>query len=335
MDQRKIWLEIIEEARYSPSPHNIQPWKMRLHSDLKATLLYDPARLLPEEDVEGCFTLSGFGIFLEYMAVISLEKGFKLHYVHSGNLLDRNAAGPQPLFQLTLTPSKEQPIFQAELVRKRRTSRLPYNDKKISPKVLDELRVIAADYGHEYTFSQETELVKWVVQLNCDTLFYDMDDDLTRGEVASWVRYTKRDASLKKDGLAAFCLNIPGVFLRIFFKNHRLLNLPLVNPALKRYYLQTMRGTKTVGWLSGPFKTPADWLNAGHMLGRIWLKMTEEGIYLHPFGSTITNKRAHQRLLEKFSVDESTNTMWLIMRLGHSDLPPRSARLEAADILIP
>lgn len=61
----KIWEEILEFARWTPSPHNIQSWLFRVESDEKLTVMYDPGRLLPDTDPTGRFCTVGFGILLE------------------------------------------------------------------------------------------------------------------------------------------------------------------------------------------------------------------------------------------------------------------------------
>jgi hypothetical protein len=55
---------------------------------------------------------------------------------------------------------------------------------------------------------------------------------------------------------------------------------------------------------------------------------------MHPFGSVITNPNAHNKMKEKFKLDESKEMVWLILRLGYSNIPPRSLRLDIEDILI-
>lgn len=327
-----IWREILEDARYAPSPHNIQPWKLDIVSEREATLLYDPTRLIPDEDIDGSYTLAAFGILLEYMAVLAFSKRLRLTYDYNGQILDRHATGLLPLFDVHLSSTDQPPTVDAKLVRQRRTSRLPYNDRPIPEAVLGELDEIAAEYGHRFTFSQDPEVVRWVVGLNADTLFYDMRNDVTRREVDSWIRYTRREAEARRDGLAAFCMHLPGVVLRLFFRHRRLLDSAVVTGLAKWYYLRTMRGTTTVGWITGPFGTANDWLKAGHMLGRIWLKLTEHGLYLHPFGSTITNPIAHDQLLKKFGTSDTP--LWLIVRLGYSDVPPRSLRLGVDDLIV-
>jgi hypothetical protein len=95
-----------------------------------------------------------------------------------------------------------------------------------------------------------------------------------------------------------------------------------------------MRGTRTVAWIQAPFKSFDDFINAGYAFNRVWLKMAENDVYLHPFGSVITNPNAHDKLREKFSIDESKELVWILLRIGYSEIPPRSLRLDLEDILI-
>lgn len=95
-----------------------------------------------------------------------------------------------------------------------------------------------------------------------------------------------------------------------------------------------MKGTKTVAWIEGPFKDFDDLINAGYAFNRMWLKMAEQNVYLHPFGSVITNPNAHEKLIEKFTFKHDKDMMWLLLRIGFSELPPRSLRLETEEIIL-
>src|SRR5881396_561357 len=66
---RRMWAELIDLARWAPSPHNIQPWRLRIRSETDADLLYDPTRLLPSTDPTGRFSVVGLGIFLETLTI--------------------------------------------------------------------------------------------------------------------------------------------------------------------------------------------------------------------------------------------------------------------------
>ncbi|MBI3379265.1 hypothetical protein HY029_00760 [Candidatus Gottesmanbacteria bacterium] len=329
-----VWMEILEYARWSASPHNVQPWKIEVVSATEANILYDPIRLLPVEDPTGCFTTAGFGMFIENLSVAAHSKGFKIEEKYTETILDHTKKELTPFAKIKLVKTDDKEIFDRELITERRTSRLPYNGKPVTDDVIRELVKIAMEFGHTFTFSKDMRMINWVLTLNRDTIFYDMNDAESRNEIGLWLRYSAEDAHKKNDGLWAHCMNFPGALMYLFFHTRWLFNFPIINSFVKYLYLQSTSGTRTVAWLSGPFNTPYDWLNAGHMLARLWLCMTKHHVYLHPFGSIITNKKSHKRLREKFNVEEKTNKIWLIVRLGYSKLPPRSLRLSVADILV-
>jgi hypothetical protein len=70
-----IWREILDDARWAPSPHNTQPWLVRLLSPEAAELYAPRERLLPVEDPEGRFQTAAQGIFLEALDVAAGKRG--------------------------------------------------------------------------------------------------------------------------------------------------------------------------------------------------------------------------------------------------------------------
>jgi hypothetical protein len=330
-----LWNGLLEYARWSPSPHNTQPWKVKLISATDADLFYDPSRLLPDEDPDGMFMTVGMGVFVEMLSIAARGEGYDIDFQYSGARLDKKETKPTFFGHLRLEKNKKREVLDRELIKQRRTSRLAYNSQPIGNTIIQELQVIAKDFGETFTFSSDPRIVDWIVRLNKDTMFYDMADQKTREEVGGWIRYSLKEASQKKDGLWAYCMNVASSVMYLFFNARWIVNLPGVYQIAGKIYLGTMKGTKTVAWLQGPFTVPDDWVRAGRMLARLWLTMTKYGIGLHPFGSIITNRKSHARLREKFKADESKNMMWLIMRLGYSDTPPRSFRLPLSEILLP
>jgi hypothetical protein len=58
------WEPIIQTALRTPSPHNTQPWRLRIKDDSHATLFMETARMLPDEDTTGHFLVCAMGMFL-------------------------------------------------------------------------------------------------------------------------------------------------------------------------------------------------------------------------------------------------------------------------------
>jgi hypothetical protein len=329
-----LWRELVEDARWAPSPHNTQPWLLRIQSEREAELLYVPGRLLPGTDPGGRFVTVGLGLFVEALAIAAAARGQALEALLDERPLDPAAPGPVHVAGLRLGQLAGEEPLASRLLLERRTSRIPYDGRSVPDAVLDELTETAADAGHVFSFSSDPELVRSVVALNEDTLFYDMADRTARLEVGGWLRFSASEASRRRDGFSPAALGFPGLLLRLFFRAHWLLELPGPRGLVHRFFRRTMHGSQTIGWLSGPFEQPSDWFQAGRMLLRVWLTMTSHGVQLHPFGSVITNRRANACLHELIRSDPTAGTLWLVVRLGYSNVPPRSHRLETDEILI-
>ena len=72
-----IWQEILNDARWAPSPHNTQPWLVRPLSPEAAELYAPRERLLPVEDPDGRFETAAQGIFLEALDVAAGKFGLR------------------------------------------------------------------------------------------------------------------------------------------------------------------------------------------------------------------------------------------------------------------
>ena len=122
--------------------------------------------------------------------------------------------------------------------------------------------------------------------------------------------------------------------MKSFFNHPEKYDEGFKRKVLEKRYIHKMRGSETVMWLSGPFRTFQDWIEAGQLLGQLWLKTTEHQVYIHPFGSVITNALSHARLNEHVGFRSDQSEIWFLARMGYGDKPPRSYRLDINDILI-
>lgn len=332
--QTKPWNDILEYGRWAPSPHNMQSWLFQIDSDDQITLMYDPQRLLPGTNPSGSFVQVGFGILYETLSIAAAPLGLNVEVTHLDNKLDSEKQGPQPLAKLKLVPRQIPENLDRQLILDRRTSRLPYDGKPVSPEILAELTAIAEQYGHKLEFSSDKSEVKWVVRLNADTMFYDMSTKKTRNEVSSWMRFSKADAKKRADGLAAYAMKTSGFLMWLFVHLNFIFRIPGVYQLVRKAYERSMRGTATVAWISGPFATQEDWTNAGRMMARLWLTMTKHGVYLHPFGSVITNPQANELMTNHFKNDKRLHDLWMLVRLGYGKVPPQAQRIPLAKMII-
>ncbi|WP_210520846.1 hypothetical protein [Hymenobacter terricola] len=200
---RARWAELLDYARWSPSPHNIQPWKLQVLSETNARLYYDPTRLLRHTDPTSCFTIIGLGMFIASLNIAAGPLGFCIEARHAAEArLDYGATTPQPFADLRLVPrSGPAPVADRELLKQRRTSRLHYDGRPVAAPIQQQLAARATAQGHQLTFATDPAMVDFILDLNRQTLFTDLDDAATRQELAGWIRTTDEQAHTRKDGL--------------------------------------------------------------------------------------------------------------------------------------
>lgn len=336
-NQNENWNKILEFARWSPSPHNTQPMRLKIISPKTAELYYDLSRGLPEGDPPARFALTAVGIFVESMLIAahSMDLDIKVRYLFEP-LNTKKLQGTQKVADLNLIKSTKAPTeLDPKLLMERRTNRLAYNNQKLSQRAVDELKTEAKKFGHSFEVRGDAESVAWTTELNKRMVFYDLDESNVRKELSMWSRFTKKQAHRTKDGLSAECLHVPGWGLWLFMRHYGLLRIPGLRQLLQAIYWKNMEGIVNVVWLEGPFFTTKDYINSGHLLLRIWLIMAKHKIAYHPFGSVITNEKAHEEFRKHFDIDESNKMAWLLMRAGHTDQqPPRSERLPLEDYML-
>ena len=337
---RTPWHRIADYAQRCPSPHNTQPFRLRILDDTRAEIVFVPRRGLPTADPLGRFTWLTGGIFIEICAIAAHGEGFAIDiaFDYSPMYPDGDTASPQTVARMTLSPAAS-PIadLDPQLILDRHTSRLPYDGSAVPEPVIAELQAEAERLGHRFETRSDKAAIRWVVELNRQALFHDLDNDPLRNELTKWLRFDAREEDLMRDGLSARCLTFSPRLFRSFFTNHKFWTMPGVRSVVGWVYGATMKGIGTIGWLRGPYRDSADWVAAGRCMIRLWLMLTRHGLYWHPYGSVITSEDARLNMIRYLGLGEEAgggDMVWLLLRLGRSKAPPLSHRLPLEDIIL-
>ncbi len=214
------WRDAVAYARWAPSPHNIQPWRLHQISPTAAELYCDPSCFLPVTDPSSAFTLMGLAMFVEYLAVALRPRGYALRAEFLQRSLDYAAIRPVLVAHLTLTNGAAEVDYDRQLILERKTSRLPYDGTPVSEADLGFIAAMSRSGGHQFGWSSDEAMVRWVLELNRDTAFMDLDSDSNRNEIRHWIRCTDAEAELTRTGLWSKCLQFPGWLLKDFFDRH-------------------------------------------------------------------------------------------------------------------
>jgi hypothetical protein len=333
------WRQIARYLVTCPSPHNTQPVRLRIVSDTEADVVFLPSRGLPVADPLGRFTWLTGGIFREICSIVAHSLGYELSHTDDLTPLygTGHAMAPQTISRLRLAPAGA-PVadFDPQLILDRHTSRLPYDGQPIPPDLIAKMQTEASRGGHSFDTRSDRASIDHVIELNRQSLFHDMENDDIRLELVHWLRFGQREEDITHDGLSARCLGFPAPLLKSFFTQPGFWTLPGLKQAVGAFYGSSMKGIGTIGWLRGPYASPADWMAAGRTMFRLWLIVTRHGYYWHPYGSVITSDEARANMIDYFKLDAETpdNFVWLLLRLGKSPAPPVSYRLPAEEIIL-
>jgi hypothetical protein len=328
------WLELVEQARWCPSVHNLQPHQIKVISANEAELYYNPARLLPVGDPDSIFATVALGVFIEHLSIAASSHGMWVRTTEVFDPVSIQSTGPTLFAKLKILPQTRKEEISPALFKKRMTAREQYNGQPLSETTLEKIKKEANRLRHGFDSSSEEEFIQLMIDLNQQTLFEDLQSEADRKELNALFRYSAEEAETKKDGLWAKCMGFSGSLMKSVFIHHEKWEKGARKKMLSKHYKASFKGTSTLCWFTGKFDNTEDWLNAGHMLARTWLKLTEDGAYIQPFGSLITNKGANAKINEKIGPQDDSKKMWLIFRAGYSKEPTRSYRLDTDQIII-
>ena len=323
VNEPEPWGQLSELARLAPTPHNTQPFRIRPWNARVAQIVVLRERMLPMEDTGNRYVLSSFGIFAETLECAGRHLGLQIRVTAYPEILPtviEPGSGPVVL-GLAEVVDRCAVEDQRSILEARRTSRLPYEDRLVTPEALDELESIAASHGHRFESFADPAIVRDVLRRNVIALLENNLKTAELEELRRWIRIA--DTPTVGDGLWAGPMNQPRWEMRLGLRFPRLFLLPGITACASARYLRTQAGTRHVAILRGPFGSWPDLVEAGRALMRLWLAMTRHGVYMLPFGSMITNARCRRYLREQFSGDD----IWFVMRFGYSAVPPKAPRL--------
>jgi nitroreductase len=332
------WHSLLTLACSSPSPHNVQPWRVRILSAYAAELYIDGTRTLPNEDYTGSFVLSAMGMFLEALSLAAAESGLHVDVDlpntaawYAERICDRDFKGLTLFARFRVLPDAgAEALYAPSLLLVRRTSRISLRPDPVPQESVDVLMRLAIANGHSYMHITGKTDLEAILAKNIHAVFHDMNVPAYHDEITEWFRFTDRSARRHRDGLDWRCMNLSRAE---FWLSARIPGVLLFPPArffLKRRYRKQLGNVPAIGILSGDFFLAENAVESGRFLLRFWLEVTRLGLYLHPYGNLVTNPQASAWLQNKTGVTKP----WLVFKLGYSEAPPKSYRRNVEDVLI-
>lgn len=313
-----------------PSPHNGQPIRLKQVDSQTFELYFERERGLQATDVSFIFSFVSMGVFVAFAQACGVALGHTVtQRLSLPNEHELHGAGVVTFGELSVQWNTQEPDEQMkQAIIFRQTSRRKYTTG-LDQATAEQLTAHAKKYGMQLSHVPPDKTLE-VMWLNQRAVFDDMFDPAVNQELDHWLRYSKRQKESKQDGLAYDCMQLNGKLMKLSVKHPGILRAPGLSKLIKKYYLRTMQDDSDVFYVLAPFSTEEESYNVGVMVGELWLNLSREGYYIHPFGTIMSNHAAHHDFLRLVGVTNENlaeNHLVFIFRAGRSDKPVASLRL--------
>jgi hypothetical protein len=333
-----MWRKLLGTAINAPSPHNVQPWRVRILSNTEADLFIEKQRTLPKEDITGSFIILTMGLFIEALDIVARNHSHKLEFEFcqepsqfTPDIIEHTNDELLPFAHLKLVPiPSEQPLYANELFLKRRTSRISLLSRAVPSEVVSSLSAISEKWRQRYEQITDPDMVEALLECNTKALFEDLNSREYHDEIVGWFRFTSRSSRRTRDGLDYRCMNSSRSAFWLAARLPWLLQLPLARKVFAKTYRSQLGTIPTIGVISGPFWRSEDAFEAGRFLMHFWLELSRQELYIHPFGNLVTNRGAADWCRRTTGISD----IWLICKIGYSADPPKSYRRSVEEVLI-
>lgn len=311
--------EILLLASLAPSGHNTQPWFIRYHEPFYWTIRNDRTRWLDGVDPTQRETILSIGAFLQNLEFAANNLGYSCAF----DLLALSNKDEE-IINVKLSKSLNIQKFEIEKVQHRRTLRSNYLNEIIRKEDLD------------YLLENETDFIRYFPNTSKEHLYLNEQTieankiqsyrDVAQTELANWMRFSNEDVEKYRDGLSPASMEIKGIsgwVVRNFYDKQSIMKQDFREKSIAKVVEQV---SKSAGWLviTSPENSVASLLDAGRRLQRIWLKVRERNIAIHPMTQILEEDKTKTMVNNAISIKENIQ---FLLRVGYVENYPEPVTL--------
>ena len=317
--------QLIHYATLAPSGHNTQPWKFSIEENI-VRIYPDFDRTLPVVDADNHALFISLGCALENLVISAKEYGLtsKVDFFPE----DEN----EECLRVTLTdenPPKETTLFES--IPKRQSNRSMYEEQTIPDADMDKLLQVS---GYETVavkpFDTESHDVEPVIELVKEAGILQFKDERFVKELISWIRFNKKEAKTRRDGLTAKVMgfpNIPRWLGRI------IMNIFVTADREAEKSEKQIRSSSHLLLFICKKNDKRHWVDTGRAFQRVALMATSLGIAHAHLNMPCEVESVRKKLAAHLGLHPDEQPI-LLIRLGYATRAPRSPRRPVKEILI-
>jgi hypothetical protein len=334
-------VDVLRLGITAPSPHNTQPWRIKLVSGTEAMLFLDPRRRLWATDPPGRQGHISHGTLLEMTAIAATSLGYRLEteMLPDGEMTVAEY-GRKPTATLRLVAARGCAIDPlSSRILSRRSSRLPHE----GPAVTDTERAVIenqAQVGGVEVDWVPRDMHTQVLDIAARAMTIEVQTRLLFDETLRWFRFSEREIARKGDGLHLDTSGLHGLQLTLGRWSltprtwHRFYNrLPYL-----KSFVNAVRSTRALLTLTTPTNTMLDWIVAGRAYMRAQLAADAYGLRFQPISQVLQEYPQMDTLRDEFNklmgVYEPSKIQMLV-RVGRTRQPGLSPRRDLSANFLP
>lgn len=336
-------LDMLAYAILAPSPHNRQPWQIRLDGEDGLTVFCDPGRRLPETDPPDRQITIGFGAFLELLRQAAAEKGYRAEIAAFPGGEPYPRLDGRPIASVRLVPditTPRDPLFAEILTR--RTVHEPYDlTRPLGEAVtadLTRLSALPAGKNTSLFFTSAPEEVSWFRDVCGRGWEAEIGNPGTLIEGAELTRIGAAEIRRTPDGIPLSGPVMETLKLAGLLTSEQL-NTPgsFAYEQSLTYYKDQIDASPAFAWMTTPGNTRADQLSAGARWVRLQQAAAQLGIATQPLSQVLEEFPAmsacYEEVHDRLDVPLPARVQG-IFRLGHAPYPKAAPRWPLPTLLL-
>lgn len=338
------WVTYLSEAgRLAPSADNSQPWRF-VYDGRMLTVTFDPVRGGPLGK-EHPAVLLALGSLIENLFQAAAWAGFDTRSW-------RQPPFPRTDRILEIPPPESEPPSDRPppAICERHTNRAPFSRTPLPKPLARTLQTLGTDRVNTLVFTHPRDIGTLATLVRLASQLRFRTEEIHRW-LADSLRFTPEEVA-RGDGLdvATLCLPPGGRALSRFLADWRrmaFLNRLGAYKLLARIEAAQFRRAGAIVAIVGKESDPSSWLEAGRLMERVWLELTQNGLAVQPYfvlpdqlyrlkTNTIPLpfEEEARKLAEAGTDILARRALFMLLRVGFPTREvPRSARLPQETIL--
>ena len=301
--------EILFLASLAPSGHNTQPWFIQYIEPYHWIIGNDRTKWLPAVDPTQRETLLSIGAFIQNLEYAAGSFSYVCHWnlIAITNQDDR-------VMEVSLTKEATKSTFDIEKIKTRRTVRSNFLSDDLKKEDLDYLIDSESDFIHYLpAASKESQFIsEQTIEANRLQAYRDP----AQRELADWIRFSSHDANAHRDGLTTGGMEIEGFsgwVVRNFYGKDHVMKSDFRERGIDQIKQEV---SESAGWIliTSKDSSVATLLETGRRMQRLFLKVREKSIAIHPMTQILEESSTQKQLNSAIGISDPIQ---FILRTGY------------------